>query len=376
MNRILLALFGVLAVAIAVQAEGITFNLSKQKIQPHQLDVLNDMMGERLTNKHDVIYKGVVTVGTPAKKFTVVFDTGSGLFWLPAKGCKSSGPHADACKDQTMQYDPTASSTSKRLGGKAFNMYYGTGESKGHLYTDTLRIGDPANGKQLVMENTPVGAAMSIKYIDHGIIGLSLKDNKNPKPVFQQLVDEGKMDKPIFTTYMKKCNGECEDGGALTLGGFDKVNCKEEIHWTPVVTGTSMWRFVVSGVKVGNYEAKNLNKFAITDTGTSYIQMPTQIFNATIRELKAELRAERGSNFYLVPCDAKFSMTFTVSGKDFSVTEKEVLLNQGYGEKCVVAIGDAEKFDMFLLGDAFIRGHCQVYDIKEKKVGFAPVKNH
>lgn len=58
------------------------------------------------------------------------------------------------------------------------------------------------------MENTPVGAAMRIKYIDHGIIGLSLKDAKNPKPVFQQLVEEGKMDQPIFTTFMKKCNGK------------------------------------------------------------------------------------------------------------------------------------------------------------------------
>lgn len=68
-------------------------------------------------------------------------------------------------------------------------------------------------------------------------------------------------------------------------------------------------------------------------------------------------------------------MSFTINGKDFHLSEREVLLNQGYGDKCVVAIGDAGKFDMFLLGDAFNRGHCQVYDIKEKRVGFAKIKS-
>lgn len=123
------------------------------------------------------------------------------------------------------------------------------------------------------MENVPVGAASKIKYIDHGIIGLSLQDSRYPKPVFMQAVDEGKMDKPIFTTHMKKCEGECEEGGTLTLGGFDDVNCQEPIHWAPVVTGTSMWRFEVTGIKVNNYSDQTIKHFGITDTGTSYIQV-------------------------------------------------------------------------------------------------------
>lgn len=81
--------------------------------------------------------------------------------------------------------------------------------------------------------------------------------------------------------------GECEDGGVLTLGGFDKNNCEEPIHWTPVVTGTSMWRFKVSGMKVGGTDQKNLNYFAITDTGTSYIQVRGKIgFEAMSNQLK------------------------------------------------------------------------------------------
>lgn len=365
----MLAALGLLVLVAMVEAGGMKFTLKKEKVKNGGLNVLNDMFGEQLNNKHDVIYKGVITVGTPPKKFNVVFDTGSGLFWLPAKGCQSSGPHADSCKNGAQQYDPQGSSTAKSM-NKIFKMYYGTGSSMGRLYNDTLRIGDPA-GKQLIMTNVPVGAARQIKYMDHGIIGLSLKDANYPKPVFMQAVDEGKMDEPIFTTFMKKCEGECEDGGTLTLGGFDKTNCKEDIKWVPVVKGTSMWRFKVSGLKVGKFSDQKVTNYAITDTGTSYIQFPTKLFNGVIAELKAEKRGE----YYLLPCNSKFQMDFTINGNIYSVTEKEVLLNQGFGNKCVVAIGDAGQFDMFLLGDAFIRGHCQVYDVKNFRVGFASVRH-
>jgi len=186
------------------------------------------------------------------------------------------------------------------------------------------------------------------------------------------MVDAGKMDQPIFTTFMKKCNRECEDGGSITLGGFDEKNCQYPIHWAPVVTGTSMWRFVVSGLKVNGFEQKNLKEYAITDTGTSYIQFPTRLFEAVTKELKTEKRGE----YHLLPCDSSFKMEFTINGKSFRVTEKEVLLNQGFGNKCVVAIGDAGQFNMFLLGDSFIRGQCSVYDVKQKRVGFAELNHH
>jgi len=354
--------------AVTIEAGGITFVLSKEKVKSGDSGLLNDIFGERLNNKHDVIYRGVITVGTPPQKFNVVFDTGSGVFWLPGKGCRSSGPHAQACANSSMQYDPDASTTAKKVGG-ALRMFYGTGQAQGEFVNDTLRIGDPS-GAQLEMRNVPIGVANRIKYMDHGIVGLSLKDARYAEPVFIQGVKEGKFDKPIFTTFMRKCEGECEDGGALTLGGFDDTNCQEPIHWTNVVSGTSMWRFKVSGMKVNGYTNQAIDYYAITDSGTSYIQIPTKLFTEVVRELKAEKRGE----YYLMPCDSKFRFEFTVNGKIFPVTEREVLLNQGFDDKCVVAIGDAGQFEMFLLGDAFIRGHCQVYDVSDKRVGFAAVR--
>lgn len=54
-------------------------------------------------------------------------------------------------------------------------------------------------------------------YSDEGILGLSLQQHGSSPPVFQQAVKEGLMDHPIFTVYMRKCDGSCADGGLITL---------------------------------------------------------------------------------------------------------------------------------------------------------------
>ncbi|CAD5233644.1 unnamed protein product [Bursaphelenchus xylophilus] len=61
---------------------------------------------------------------------------------------------------------------------------------------------------------------------DKGILGLSFPDpGKKGTNIFDEAVKEGLMDKPIFTVYLKKCGGNCEDGGDITFGDYDKEHC-------------------------------------------------------------------------------------------------------------------------------------------------------
>merc|ERR1711935_327916 len=68
-----------------------------------------------LTDVQDSEYFGEVDIGTPAQKFTVIYDTGSSNLWVPSKGC-------DNCKaGASPRYDSTKSTTFTK-DGQAFQL--------------------------------------------------------------------------------------------------------------------------------------------------------------------------------------------------------------------------------------------------------------
>lgn len=79
------------------------------------------------------------------------------------------------------------------------------------------------------------------------------------------------MDNPIFTTFMRKCDGSCDDGGLITLGGIDKIHCGKIQGWVPVDPHTVHWRFKMQSIGVGGYQSDEPID-AITDTGKSIFE--------------------------------------------------------------------------------------------------------
>merc|ERR1719410_3340157 len=78
-------------------------------------------------------YWGQVDIGTPAKTFQVLFDTGSSNLWVPASNCTN-------CASGKTKYDPSKSSTYK-ANGTEFAIQYGTGSMKGFVAHDVLKLG-------------------------------------------------------------------------------------------------------------------------------------------------------------------------------------------------------------------------------------------
>merc|ERR550532_1932573 len=87
-----------------------------------------------LQDYQDAQYWGSVQIGTPAKTFQVLFDTGSSNLWVPASNCTN-------CKSSAAKYDPSASST-YHANGTAFKIQYGTGAMNGFVVNDVLQVSD------------------------------------------------------------------------------------------------------------------------------------------------------------------------------------------------------------------------------------------
>ncbi|CAD5231134.1 unnamed protein product [Bursaphelenchus xylophilus] len=305
-------------------------------------------------------------------------DTGSDVLWVPKLGCQSSGPLVRKCPNVDT-YDPDASSTAE-FAQISFSLEYGTGSTKGHYYLDNFAFG-PKNGPQLKFkEKVKFGAGHTMRHIDDGILGLSFSDPKRTATnIFQQAVKEGLMDKPLFTVFTRECFGFCEDGGLITFGDFDKKNCCNVKGWAKALPGEVHWKFRMDGARIDDVELTSKVKLddveltsnvkAITDTGSSHIRMPKKDFKKIVALLNP---VPRGGG-HTLPCLTYFVLRFIINGIKYHIPSRYLLRIIGSAETCHLMLGEVD-YEHWVLGEPFIRRYCQVHDVANRRIGFAPAR--
>ncbi|GAA5859982.1 hypothetical protein JCM1840_001827 [Sporobolomyces johnsonii] len=327
---------------------------------------------ESLTDEQsDTLWAGYLTIGTPAQKFLIDFDTGSADLWIPSINCASS---ACSAKDK---YDPSKSSTSKADPSTSLNIQYGDGSSSsGPAYSDVVSLAGISVTGQVFGAATTLSSEFGQEPED-GLMGMaytSLSQLKTP-PVFQTMISQGKVASPEFS--FRLAGSGTGAASSLYLGGMDPAHyVSGSTQWTPVTT-QSYW--VVSAVaNVNSAAVSALGSFsAIVDSGTTIIVVPTaqaQTFYASVPGSEAD-----SNGYYTFPCSEPPTVGFSFGGsaKQWNVAARDFNLGKvsAGSTRCVGAIvGQDIGINAWVVGDTFFKNTYVTFDLGNNRVGFSTPK--
>ncbi|XP_038703706.1 aspartic proteinase-like [Tripterygium wilfordii] len=245
--------------------------IKKYRFQGNLEDSNTDIVA--LKNYLDAQYFGEIGIGTPAQKFTVIFDTGSSNLWVPSSKCYFS----IACYLHSKYR--SAESSSYKTNGKSAEIHYGTGAISGFFSNDHIKVGDLVVKDQEFIEATREPGITFLAAKFDGILGLGFQEISvgNAIPVWYNMVNQGLVKDPVFSFWLNR-NVKGHEGGEIVFGGVDEKHYKGDHTYVPV-TQKGYWQFDMGDVLIDGettgFCADGCS--AIADSGTSLLAGPTTI---------------------------------------------------------------------------------------------------
>jgi hypothetical protein len=328
---------------------------------------------EKMQNSDLVEYYGEVSVGSPPQKFKVVFDTGSGILWVPSTLCEGEScldhHRLHESKDKTLQVDEGY-----------VHIKYGTGNMRGRRATDLVQVSEVQVEKQDFLLSTEEDGDVFLNGRFDGVMGLGRMDladilakgeDGRGVPFYINAAKKNLLAEPIFSMFVSARMGR---PGAVVLGGVNP-----ELFSGPVQYhqghSSAYWMLSLPEMKVGDQSVSTNGAMAIVDSGTSLLVGPSEIIEPILPMVRAEPDC---SNL-----DQLKPLTISMPGADgnmvdYTLTPEEyVMQREG---TCKTGIGimniDLEMgAPIVILGDTFLRKYYSVFNHETNQVGFATAKH-
>ncbi|KAI0823444.1 acid protease [Trametes gibbosa] len=320
---------------------------------------------EALTDEdEDTEWAGTISIGTPAQKFLIDFDTGSSDLWVPSSACSSS-----TCSKKK-KYTASASSTGSKKSG-SFQIEYGDGSTvSGPVYTESVNVAGVEATKQYFSPVTTLSSSFADDPID-GLLGLAYPaiSNLNKPPFFNTAVSQGTVDEGVFGFKLASAGSE------LYLGGTNSDHFSGSIEYHPVDTSTGFWQITGAKAYVGSTAAVTGFE-TIIDSGTTIMYGPPAAVKKLYAKVSGSALFDSSNGYYSYPCKSPPSISFSWGGKQWAITADNFNLGEtetGSG-KCVGALAGQDiglGSNVWLLGDSFMKNVYTAFSFDDDAVGFA-----
>ncbi|TQS32402.1 hypothetical protein Golomagni_07284, partial [Golovinomyces magnicellulatus] len=243
--------------------------------------------------QNDSEYLCEVTIGTPPQKILLDFDTGSSDLWV-----FSTELDAATQKGHSV-FDPSKSSSFKKLDGQTWEISYGDGSSaSGDCGSDNLTVGG------LVVEGQTIELASKLAQqfaqgTGDGLLGLAfpsintVKTSGKPSPAktpVANMMSQGDIPKEsqLFTSAFYSERDTNDPKSFYTFGYVDQDLVKasgQEIAWTKIDSSEGFWMFPSENTTInGKAVAQSGNK-AIADTGTTLALVADEVCDALYKAI-------------------------------------------------------------------------------------------
>jgi len=322
-----------------------------------------------LRNSHATQYTGKLHIGNPLQPFSVIFDTGSALTWVPSKTCKALGCTAHE------QYDAVLSDTGDGSSLAHFMIKYGSGKVSGIVSEDDLTVGGiklpQAKFGQVTKES---GAAFEHSKFS-GIAGLAFPSlsRGGVAPVFDQMIQKKVMKKNRFGFYLQE-----KRDGALWFDDIPSTNWIGELTKHKVMD-KAYWSVKLVDVKVGDKSLKVCPKEGCklaVDSGTSLLTGPSSGTRKVLAELGLQgdcgnFKTLKHLTYVIEAVDSKGKPY----NKEYSLKPEEFVMTDAALSDCRAGLStlDVPKPNgpVWIVGDMFMMKYFSIFDRDDNTVSLA-----
>jgi hypothetical protein len=332
------------------------------RIRPRDTGYMTDLSGG--------YYLFPVEIGTPAKPFNLLFDTGSSDLWTwgwemaEYSGLSLAGHN---------YYNVSRSSTGVSMPGESFEACYGSGCVGGNMGYDTILVDTievTGNPLPWILWEQDTGL-----WDDTGIdgilgLGLSYNDAEFPDPQQTWVSYVCSVLSPLEGFTLTFTSG---GDSIVDFGWIDEDKYTGSISYVDVTqwaSGETFWSFWWDGFSIGSGAFNSTSFFLLTDTGGTYCAFPESVVNEWYAAIEGGTFDSQGN--FVFPCDAELPNInfgigeglYTVYGSLFNYgTSNDV----GY---CWTSLYTTPDDSYAYMGLPFFYSLFVVHDLGNNRMGF------
>ncbi|CAD8210032.1 unnamed protein product [Paramecium octaurelia] len=334
-------------------AQGISISLFRKQ----QLDYTN------MSNYENILFYGIIEVGTPPQFLSVQFDTGSNLLWVPSVDCTN-------CNWATA-FSPDESETLNYT-HKPIKIQYVTSEVSGFLVDDYVGL-QGSNIRSFMPFLLVENQENILGNLTQG--GMGLNNEISIQNMFDIAYEQGQLNNSIFVMQINQ-----EPYQSRIYYNISEQKLNNGTQWLNS-TSQHYWSFPIDQVQIKN-QVKQLKQYncAMVDSGSSCLYLTEDLFQLVMDSLLKVCK--KYFLFILCPCypneyELQYFPDIVIysKGYKFTISYQSYILyssmNDGYCQLTLKSLKQFEDvFDCMLFGDTFLLNYIVIFDKQKNRIGF------